>query len=233
MLKNMRLIGALGAILVMPGCATFCNSCEEMNARLVSLSKPAKAPDSLVRDVEHRSEFANISGKDEHVVCWGGKCPMKNGDHEVFWLYFEPDPFVDPFGLSGRSQVKSEESKSVVSEGVVGRKNFAFDDAKLTGNLSGLEVLVKSIEDCGECEVEIVGHTDSKGSDAYNDALGLKRASAVKNWLVGKGVDRDRIVISSRGEKEPVASNKTGEGRYKNRRANYRVVVNIAEQNNE
>jgi len=64
-----------------------------------------------------------------------------------------------------------------------------------------------------------VGHTDSVGSNQYNQKLGARRAAAVKAYLVSKGVDANRVYTESKGETDPIASNKTAEGRSKNRRA--------------
>jgi len=69
-----------------------------------------------------------------------------------------------------------------------------------------------------------VGHTDSVGSDAYNQRLSLARAESVKAYLVSKGVDRQRIRTEGRGESQPVADNATAEGRAKNRRVDIEVV---------
>ena len=69
-----------------------------------------------------------------------------------------------------------------------------------------------------------VGHTDSVGSDAYNQKLSVKRSEAVKAYLVGKGVEKNRVYTEGKGEKQPVADNKTSEGRAKNRRVEIEVV---------
>jgi OOP family OmpA-OmpF porin len=69
-----------------------------------------------------------------------------------------------------------------------------------------------------------VGHTDSVGSDAYNQKLSVRRAEAVKAYLVSKGIEKNRIYTEGKGEKQPVASNKTKEGRAKNRRVEIEVV---------
>jgi OOP family OmpA-OmpF porin len=69
-----------------------------------------------------------------------------------------------------------------------------------------------------------VGHTDSIGSDAYNQKLSVRRAEAVKAYLVSKGIEKNRIYTEGKGEKQPVASNKTNEGRAKNRRVEIEVV---------
>jgi len=69
----------------------------------------------------------------------------------------------------------------------------------------------------------VVGHTDSVGSDDYNIKLGQRRADAVRAYLISKGV-KQTVVASSRGEREPIADNKTPQGRAKNRR----VVIEIS-----
>lgn len=66
--------------------------------------------------------------------------------------------------------------------------------------------------------VNIVGHTDSSGSDAYNQALSMRRANSVKNYLLDKGVSSSVMSTSGMGESQPVASNATREGRAQNRR---------------
>jgi len=69
-----------------------------------------------------------------------------------------------------------------------------------------------------------VGHTDSIGSDAYNQKLSIRRAEAVKAYLVSKGIENNRVYTEGKGKKQPVASNKTAAGRAKNRRVEIEVV---------
>ena len=69
-----------------------------------------------------------------------------------------------------------------------------------------------------------VGHTDSVGGDAYNQKLSVARSESVKAYLVSKGVEKNRVYTEGKGEKQPVADNKTAEGRAKNRRVEVEVV---------
>jgi OOP family OmpA-OmpF porin len=69
-----------------------------------------------------------------------------------------------------------------------------------------------------------VGHTDAAGSDAYNQKLSEKRAGAVKSYLTSKGIEASRVYTEGKGEKQPVADNKTKDGAAKNRRVEIEVV---------
>ena len=66
--------------------------------------------------------------------------------------------------------------------------------------------------------VEVGGHTDSRGGDAYNMDLSQRRAETVINYLISKGVPADRLVAKGYGESQPISSNDTDEGRFQNRR---------------
>ena len=69
-----------------------------------------------------------------------------------------------------------------------------------------------------------VGHTDSDGSDAANQKLSVARAESVKAYLTSKGIEKNRVYTEGKGEKQPVADNKTKEGKQKNRRVEIEVV---------
>jgi outer membrane protein OmpA-like peptidoglycan-associated protein len=71
--------------------------------------------------------------------------------------------------------------------------------------------------------VRVEGHTDSTGSDAYNQSLSERRAGSVRDYLVGKGVDAGRLSTAGYGESQPVADNATAEGRALNRRVELKV----------
>jgi len=72
--------------------------------------------------------------------------------------------------------------------------------------------------------VIIVGHTDSIGGDAYNQRLSIRRAEAVKAYLVSKGTEPNRVYAEGKGRSQPIADNRTEQGRAKNRRVEVEVV---------
>lgn len=97
---------------------------------------------------------------------------------------------------------------------------FAFDSAKLKPDMKKAldDVAAKVKATPGDEHLTIIGHTDSVGSDAYNQRLSERRAKSTKDYLVKKGVAGDHITTAGRGESQPIADNKTKAGRAKNRR---------------
>ena len=87
-----------------------------------------------------------------------------------------------------------------------------------------LDDLIGKIKDINLEVIIAVGHTDSVGSDTYNQKLSVRRSEAVKAYLVSKGIEKNRVYTEGKGEKQPVADNKTAEGRAKNRRVEIEVV---------
>ncbi|NML22740.1 OmpA family protein [Pseudoflavitalea sp. G-6-1-2] len=118
-----------------------------------------------------------------------------------------------------------------VGEGIVVEFNdkilFGFDKSDLSpsaeGNLSKLAEVLKNNPDT---YIEVQGHTDAKGADAYNMTLSQKRATAVANNLIKKGVSASRVTTKGYGKTAPVATNDTEEGRAQNRRVNFLITAN-------
>ena len=105
--------------------------------------------------------------------------------------------------------------QKLVLEGV----NFDFDKATLRQeDIAAINRDVTSLDTWGNANIEVAGHTDSRGSDAYNMNLSQQRAEAVRTYLVSKGIAADRLSAKGYGESQPIASNATDEDRFKNRR---------------
>ncbi|MBA3595904.1 MAG: OmpA family protein [Methylibium sp.] len=98
--------------------------------------------------------------------------------------------------------------------------NFGFDQASVRSN-DGEDILteVHKLEDVTWQSVTATGHTDSIGPEEYNEGLSVRRAQAIKDFLVGKGVDPTIIATDGKAAAVPVAANDNATGRAENRRA--------------
>ena len=102
---------------------------------------------------------------------------------------------------------------------------FDFDKSALKPEgRAKLDDLIGKIKGINLEVIIAVGHTDSIGSNAYNQKLSVKRSESVKAYLVSKGIEKNRVYTEGKGKTQPVADNKTSEGRAKNRRVEIEVV---------
>lgn len=144
---------------------------------------------------------------------WSEELATKECDPQLF-----PDP--EPVAAAAPTY----ESKTMSANAL-----FAFDSAVLTAEgKAALESLGDEIQAKGAqvVDIDIIGHTDSSGPEAYNQGLSLRRANALKDFLVGeKSIDASIIDVSGMGESQPIADNGTSEGRARNRRVEVNVGV--------
>jgi len=104
---------------------------------------------------------------------------------------------------------------------------FGFDRSDLNASAEdNLDKLVNVLKEYPDTNIEIQGHTDSKGTDSYNESLSNKRASAVASYLRNRGVSSARISTKGFGESAPIASNDTDAGRSQNRRVDFLITAN-------
>lgn len=102
---------------------------------------------------------------------------------------------------------------------------FDFDKAVLKPEgKAKMDDMVNKSKDINLEVIIAVGHTDSVGTDGYNQKLSVARAEAVKAYLVSKGIDKSRVYTEGKGKTAPVADNKTSDGRSKNRRVEIELV---------
>ena len=151
----------------------------------------------------------------------------KNGDGTLCWRDNSWTPATASPGCDGWLAPKAAAKSGVSQSKITLQADTLYDFNKSDLKPEGKATLDKIAKDLSKIKLEViiaVGNTDSVGTDAYNMALGQRRAQSVKTYLVSKGVDGSRIYTESKGKSNPVASNATAEGRAKNRRTDIEVV---------
>lgn len=104
---------------------------------------------------------------------------------------------------------------------------FGFDSSTLSNEAkTNLDKLVKVLNTYPETNIEVQGHTDSRGSEAYNQELSERRANSVANYLAYEGIERERLTTKGFGELAPKYDNDTAEGRAQNRRVDFLITAN-------
>lgn len=104
---------------------------------------------------------------------------------------------------------------------------FGYDQSDLTSSSeASLDKLVNILKEYLDTNIEVQGHTDSKGSEAYNQRLSVRRSNAVTAYLRRQGVSSSRLTTKGYGESAPVASNDTDDGRAQNRRVTFLITAN-------
>ncbi|MCO7629201.1 MULTISPECIES: OmpA family protein [Pseudomonas] len=112
----------------------------------------------------------------------------------------------------------------VITLSDAGNVLFDFDKSDLTPAAKAqLDTLMDKLRNADVVSIKVIGHTDSKGSDAYNQALSERRASSVAAYLLSQGLAPNKLTSEGRGESEPVADNATEEGRAQNRRVELHI----------
>jgi len=138
-----------------------------------------------------------------------------------------PAPIAAPAPAPAPAPVPVPVPAAPVSEKITFAADAFFDFDKSVLKAEGKAKLDDLVSKMGGINLEViiaVGHTDSVGGDAYNQRLSVRRSEAVKAYLTTKGVEKNRVYTEGKGEKQPVADNKTSEGRAKNRRVEIEVV---------
>jgi outer membrane protein OmpA-like peptidoglycan-associated protein len=142
--------------------------------------------------------------------------------------------------IIGRKMDKqAEEMKKVLGDAEVRREGegivilfkekvlFGYDRSDLNASAeTNLVKLVNVLQKYPDTNIEIIGHTDSKGSDEYNQSLSERRSGSVATYLRGQGVSSSRLTTRGMGESDPVASNDTEDGRTQNRRVEFVITAN-------
>ena len=194
------------------------------------MNKTLKLILAAVITISAGSAMAQPKNVDNWVNSTG--TPWRNGDgtlcwRDATWTPATAAPNCDGWLAPKPAAAKAAPSK-VTQKKITLQADTSFDFDKSTLKSAGVATLNKLAQDIKKMKLEvviIVGYTDSVGTDAYNIALGQRRANAVKAFLTNDGgVEATRVYTESKGKADPVASNATAEGRAKNRRAVIEVV---------
>jgi OOP family OmpA-OmpF porin len=139
----------------------------------------------------------------------------------------KPEPKPAPPPPAPKPEPKPEAKPKPVAEKVTFAADVLFDFDKSVIKPEGkskLDDLSSKVRGINLEVVIAIGHADSIGSDEYNQRLSMRRAEAVKAYMVSRGLEPNRVYTEGKGEKQPVASNRTADGRAKNRRTEIEVI---------
>ncbi|WP_200842736.1 OmpA family protein [Zhongshania aliphaticivorans] len=184
------------------------------------------------RGVQVDSVGCPLDGDNDGVADYLDQCPNTPAGAEVNAvgcpIDSDNDGVVDaddacPNTMAGEAVMSNgcAKDQAVILRGV----NFELNSAKLTMNAETiLNDVASTLASSPGFNVELQGHTDSSGSDSYNMNLSQNRAKSVKSYLVGSGVESNRLTATGYGEEQPIASNDTKAGRAENRRVELKVL---------
>jgi outer membrane protein OmpA-like peptidoglycan-associated protein len=180
---------------------------------------------------EMRADWNRIAGMTDAEICKVLKCPGTVEIKEVIKEVPGPERIVEKEVIK-EVPVEKVVVKEVPVEKVVEKPLFVlpdeffdFDKSTLRPTaIVKLDAAAKTLSDMGYPAINISGHTDWIGSDAYNQKLSERRANSVMKYLEEKGVPADKMTAQGFGEKSPIATNETAEGRQQNRRVEIRLA---------
>ena len=159
-----------------------------------------------------RNPFGNVWKNGTNELCW----------RDAFWT-----PATGIPGCDGVPVAQQKAKPAPMAAKVVFNADTFFDFDKSTLKPEGRQLLQQVAQQASTIDLETiiaVGHTDSIGTEQYNQKVSARRAASVKAYLVSLGIDPNRIYTEGKGELQPIASNKTKEGRAQNRRVEIEIV---------
>jgi outer membrane protein OmpA-like peptidoglycan-associated protein len=201
------------ALIIAPGCATkkyVSKEVGEVNQKVESLSDSVEANQERIKNAE--SELERHEGEIDRVDAKADDAGRR----------------ADSAKDDAAAAMKVAKGKLLYEVTLSNDVSFGFGDAKLSDEAKAVidELCQKIKADNRSLYLEIEGHTDNTGDEAYNERLGLQRAEAVRAYIYeAHGIPLHRISVFSFGESQPIADNSTRDGRAQNRR----VVIKVLE----
>lgn len=165
------------------------------------------------------TDCGRVSGK---VILYKQDFDLSKGDqsHSTHsWFKGFVRDYKD--GLSA-PVIRKKERENFVFEPIF----FDFDKSEIRDEHKDfLDRLIKVVKGHSDLRVQVTGHTDSEGTNGYNDSLSKRRAEAIIKYFVENGLSEDRLKFDFKGETDPAATNDTSEGRQKNRRVDFEFIL--------
>lgn len=171
-----------------------------------------------------------VTGQYKIVLPYGQKYTMRAVTPDYIAVGENIDLTNKPTGpATAMLEIKGRELKMVPIEegGIVRLNNVFFDTGKAIlrdESAPELDRIVALLNDKPKLVIQVDGHTDNTGSNEINNKLSQDRADAVREYLIGKGIEPDRVASKGFGESKPVATNDTDEGRQQNRRVEFVIL---------
>jgi len=170
-------------------------------------SKECKNTIGKIVMYKYSGEFPEIDTKNKNI----------NSESLLWWLRLDQDIIK---GLKA-PEIRQKERDNFVFQPIF----FDFDKADIKSEFHNfLNELIHIVEQHSDLRIRVIGHTDWDGTDAYNDKLSERRAQAIINYFIDKGLEADRLEFDFKGEKEPIDTNETSQGRQRNRRVDFEFI---------
>jgi len=218
-IRMIRLVSALlGIVIIATGCKTLDPYTRE--------EKTSSATKGALIGAAAGAVVGLISGDDaverrQHALIGAGLGALAGGSVGYYMDRQEAELRAELEG-TGVSVYRDGDN---ITLNMPGNVTFATDSSDLNPNFFNvLQSVGKVLEEFEQTVVEVAGHTDSTGSDAYNQSLSERRAGSVTEFLQSQGVDGQRIISVGMGETYPVADNGSTDGRQANRRVEITMV---------
>jgi len=221
MLKNLRLtVPVLIAFLAISGCAT--NTTHESTKKGAGIGALVGAVSGAIIGYQNDHSGGALRG-----ALIGGAAGGAIGAGAGAYMDKQQTEFEQQLANErAQNQIEIERQKNEVLKLTMNSEvSFDYDSATIKSTFySPLSKIADIMNRYPQTQIVVAGHTDSAGSEQYNLELSLRRANAVADYLMSRGVARYRLGTEGRGELEPIASNDTASGRAQNRRVEIFVV---------